>query len=130
MLSFLALEEKGLGGSIRGIGPLGLENIAPKGECSSIALFVDVMSKVIGILTICAILWFIIQFILGGFHWITASGDPKEIENARMQIIHAIIGLVIIFSAMIILSVVGLIFGVHILDMENLIKNIAVKKTC
>jgi hypothetical protein len=130
MFELLAVTQKDLGGGIRGIGVPGLENVGKGGECASIPLFVDIMSKIIGILTIAAILWFIIQFILGGFRWITASGDAKEIENARMQIIHAIVGLVIVFSALIILSVIGLIFGIKILDMEALIKTVGISSSC
>lgn len=109
-------------GPIRGIGTPGLEK--QTNADLAIPLFVDIMSKIIGILTIVAALWFIIQFILGAFKWMTASGDAKEIESARMQIIHAIIGFVIVLSALIVLSVVGYIFGINFLDLEGMIRKL------
>lgn len=106
-------------GNIRGNGPLGLEG---QGSASgAIPLFVNVMSNVIGILTLAAILWFVVQFILGAFRWITATGDAKAVEGARMQIIHAIIGLVLVFAALVLVGVIGVIFGIDVLDMQNII---------
>jgi hypothetical protein len=127
MFTLLALTEKRLGPGITGIGKIGGNGLT---GCDNITFFVDIISKVIGILTIAAVLWFVIQFILGGFSWMTASGDAKQIESARMQIIHAIIGLVIVFSAMIFLGLVGFVFGIQFLEMENLIRNIGVVKSC
>lgn len=126
MIELLAISEKGIAGEgIRGVGPLGLEG---KDAGSGIPLFVSVMSSVIGILTVCAILWFIFQFLLGAFKWITSSGDTKTVEAARMQIIHAVIGLVLVFGTMIVLAVIGTVFGIDLLDLQKLITTLGVKK--
>lgn len=121
MLTLLALTRDSLGGQIEGLGKIGGQGVEPAAQ---IPLFVDVMSKIIGILTVSAALWFVIQFILGAFRWITSSGDAKAVEGARMQIIHAIIGLVIVFGSLVMLSVIGRVMGVDLLDLERIIKSL------
>jgi len=40
-----------------------------------------------------------IMFIISGFYWITAAGDPKKIQTAKDIILYTIIGLIIVISA-------------------------------
>lgn len=42
---------------------------------------------------------FIILIILGGYNWLTASGNEQSVEKAKNTIIRAVIGLLIILSA-------------------------------
>ncbi|KKP91560.1 MAG: hypothetical protein UR94_C0015G0010 [Parcubacteria group bacterium GW2011_GWA2_36_10] len=42
---------------------------------------------------------FIIMIILAGFKWMTASGDPKKVEEARDNIKNAVIGLAVVLAA-------------------------------
>lgn len=122
MFTLLAqIQEKSLQGQLEGLGKIGGVGVTP---CQQIPLFVDIMSKIIGILTVSAALWFVIQFILGAFRWITSGGDAKAVEGARMQIIHAIIGMVIVFGALILLSVLGTIMGTDLLNLETIIKGL------
>lgn len=100
---------------IEGIGPLGGEG---KSALDLVyGLFPNIVSAVIGVLTAFAILWFILQFILGAFKWISSGGDSKSIESARNQIIQAVIGLLVVFLALIIVSILGGIFGIEVLDL-------------
>lgn len=121
MLTLLAEEIPA--GEIRGIGPLGLQG--QSGGCPGLPVFVDFFSKLIGVLTICAILWFVIQFILGGYKWLSSQGDSKSLEAARDQIMQSVIGLIFVLATLVILSVVGNIFGIDFLDLENLIKELS-----
>jgi uncharacterized membrane protein YidH (DUF202 family) len=50
--------------------------------------------------------------IWGGIQWILSAGDKHSVEQARMKIIYAVIGLVVSLSAFFILSIVGGIFGI------------------
>jgi hypothetical protein len=93
--------------------------------CNVGNFFGDTMSKVIGVLTAAAVLWFVLQFILGAYEWIAASGDPKSLENARTRIIHSIIGLVIAFTALIVTSFIGNLFGFDVLDIGKMINQIS-----
>lgn len=122
MLTLLAqLKPDNLGGQLEGLGKIGGVGVTPDAQ---IPLFVDIMSKIIGILTVSGALWFVIQFILGAFRWITSGGDAKAVEGARMQIIHAIIGMVIVFGSLIMLSLLGRIMGVDLLDLQNIIEDL------
>lgn len=55
--------------------------------------------------------------IWNGIRWIASGGDKQKVENARSGIIAAIIGLVIAFSAFLILSFALSFFG---LSLSNL----------
>ncbi len=42
---------------------------------------------------------FLILVVYGGIQWMVAEGDPKKVGKARGLIFHAIVGLIIVFSA-------------------------------
>jgi hypothetical protein len=51
--------------------------------------------------------------IWGGISWITSGGDKTKIQAARNKLLYAIVGLVIIFLSVFIISIVGNIFGLN-----------------
>ena len=53
-----------------------------------------ILSTVLGFLTIVAAIWFMIQFIIAGFNWISAGGDKNNTQAARQKMTNAVIGLV------------------------------------
>lgn len=67
-------------------------------------------------LFIIATLLCLFVLIWAGIQWITSGGDKAGIDKARKRITFAIVGLVVTFSAYLILSVVGNIVGVNPLD--------------
>ncbi len=70
------------------------------------------ISSIIGFMTISAFIWFIFQFLIGGFNWITSGGDKAKLQSARDRITHSIIGLIIVVISVAILSLVGQFFGI------------------
>lgn len=52
----------------------------------------------------------LIYFIWAAFEWITAGSDSGKLEKARLKIIHASIGLIILVSSFTIVSFVGELF--------------------
>lgn len=50
---------------------------------------------------------FFLLIIYGGFKWMTARGNEKEVNDAKELIYSSIIGIVIIFSAYILTSYIG-----------------------
>ena len=110
-----------LAANICGFGPLGL---CDKGsEQGAATIFDNVMSKTIGFLTICAVLWFVLQFFLGAFKWISSGGDSKAVEGARHQITHAVVGLILVFIALVVVQLLAELFGFSgLLDLDNIIK--------
>lgn len=55
-----------------------------------------------------------IYLLLGGFKYITASGDVKATQEASKQITGAIIGLVIIIASYSFVSIISIVIGVPI----------------
>lgn len=100
------------GNQITGPGPLG----SPGGFGDAVNKFTSVISKVIGLLTVAAIVFFVFQFLMGAISWIGAGGDKQKIEQAQKRMTGGLVGLVIVFFALILASVVGLIFGIDILN--------------
>lgn len=78
--------------------------------------FNNVLQTVFTIFFIVAIIFFMWNFIFGGIRFINSSGDPKNVETARIQITNAFIGLAVIFSLYAILKLVGTVFGITGLD--------------
>lgn len=70
------------------------------------------ISSIIGFMTISAFIWFIFQFLIGGFNWITSGGDKAKLQSARDRITHSIIGLIIVVISVAVLSLVGQFFGI------------------
>jgi len=103
-------EKVSLGGSIggEGLGPFG--NISFTGT-SAMGKFTGAISAIIGLLTIVAALWFLIQVTIGGISWITAAGDKAKLTQARDRISNAFIGLVVVVAGWAIIALAGQFFG-------------------
>ncbi len=117
MFTFLAQVPNRLGGNVSGVGPLG----NPTDVFSELPKLV---STIIGVMTVSAILWFIFQFILGGYKWISSAGDSKTLEAARTQLTQAIVGLIIVFGTLVLVSVLGNAFGVDVLNLERMLRQL------
>ncbi|GMR03305.1 MAG: hypothetical protein BMS9Abin21_138 [Thermodesulfovibrionia bacterium] len=55
-----------------------------------------------------------IVLLVGGFKYITSSGDPKNVEAARRTLTYAILGFVLVASAYLILRFIGEFTGAEI----------------
>lgn len=55
-----------------------------------------------------------IMFIVAGFYFVTAAGDPAKIETAKKMILWALIGLLIVFCAKGLIMALAEIFGVDL----------------
>lgn len=73
------------------------------------------VSAAIGIILVVAGVVFFFMLVIGGIRWITSGGDKGQTESARSQITAALIGLVIVFSAWAILTLIRAFFGVDLL---------------
>lgn len=109
-------------GQIEGKGPLGLEDAALE---ESAPLLNQVISTTIGILTVIATLWFIIQFFIGAVGIIASGGDKTQLDAARNKITYGLIGLVVVVVAVFLVSLIGTILGIeNILNPANFVINI------
>lgn len=93
-------------GGYKGFGPLGTGS-----PDQAISTFTYFISSVIGLMTIVAVIWFVFTFFIGAIGIITAGGDKAAVEAARKKITNGIIGLVIVVSAIAIISFVGYLLG-------------------
>ena len=82
--------------------------------------FATVISNIIGLLTICAGLWFGFQLIIGAYAWMSSGGDKAQLEAARNRITHAFIGLLVVVSAIAVIGVFGKFLGLDILNFSKL----------
>lgn len=106
MKTIFAQELGRIGGD--GLGPFanvsggteGLQNIS------------KLVSGIIGFMTISAFIWFIFQFLIGGFNWITSGGDKAKLQSARDRITNSLIGLIVVVISWAMLSLAGQFFGV------------------
>lgn len=81
----------------------------------------SVASKTLGVLTICASIWFIVQFVVGAFKWLASGGDKGNVESAKEHLTHAVIGLTIVVISYVLIALVGTILGLDILNPQKLI---------
>lgn len=81
-------------------GPSG-ENIAP--TIRNIVVFFVVLAVIIALL----------YLVYGGIKWITSRGEKTEVEAARNHIIAAVVGLIVVFLAIFIISIVLSAFGLN-----------------
>jgi len=61
-------------------------------------------------LVVAAVIFFF-MLVIGGIRWILSGGDKGQTEAARSQITAALIGLVIVFAAWAIATLIGNLFG-------------------
>jgi hypothetical protein len=111
-----------------GLGPVGAKagSLTGSGALDAIA---SVVSSVIGFMTIAAGIWFIFQFLIGGYTWLSSMGDKHRLEEARNRIVNALIGLVIVVGGWGILALVGQFFGIDFLinNSGTIMNNLIIK---
>ncbi|MFZ5534642.1 MAG: hypothetical protein ACOY3M_00630 [Patescibacteria group bacterium] len=100
----LALELGQIGG--QGLGPFGSN---PGDGLTGIT---GMVSSTIGVMTIAAGIWFLFQFIIGGFNWINAGGDKAKLQAARDRLTNSLVGLIIVTAGWAVLAVAGTFLNV------------------
>ena len=80
--------------------------------------FQEFIPKLIGIAYAIGAIIFVFMIIIGGIQWIVSGGDKMSVENARKRIMHAIIGLLILFAVWAIIKLIEGFFGISILSLD------------
>lgn len=107
-------------GGNQGFGPWG--DVGKSTEISTSAnAFTGIISKVIGVMTIVAGLWFILQFVIAGFNYMQAGGDSAKVRDAGAKITNAAIGLLTVVASYAIISLFGKMLGFDILNPQDII---------
>jgi hypothetical protein len=106
-------------GSLTGLGTTVATGIDATVKASNL------VSQIIGVLTIFAFIWFGFQIILAGYQFISSSGDPKKAETARKRLTDGILGLLIVVVALGVSSLIASLLGVsNVFDLEKLFPQI------
>ena len=109
-------------GELHGPGPAvptDPENGAALGESMA-----HLISVVIGLFTLAAGLWFLLQLILGGYNYMSAGGNKEKAQVASQKITQALIGLVIVVLAIFIINLLGYILNIDFLNVGEVIQNL------
>ena len=101
------------GGPIEGPGPFGT-GITDAGSISSKTG--QLISTLVGSITVIGGLAFVVFFFLGALKWISAGGDKGKVSEAQSQMTNGVIGLVAITAAYFIIGIVGGVLGLDILN--------------
>jgi len=112
------------------LGTIGADDLGPFGTgtdgVSALTGISKIVSSVIGVITIAAGIWFLIQFLLGGFGFITSGGDKAKLQTARDKLTNALIGIIVVVASWAIVALAGTFFGVDFLisDPSGLIERL------
>lgn len=88
------------------------------------SLLTKFISTAIGIMTIIAFIWFIFQFFIGAISWLGSGGDKAKLQEAQKKITTAFIGLIIVISAIFLIKIFSVIFGIDFLNLTDLINTL------
>lgn len=108
MIKTIFAQELGRIGQGDGLGPFA--NVSSGSE--GLQNVTKLVSSIIGVMTVAAFIWFIFQFLIGGFNWITSGGDKAKLQSARDRITNSIIGLIVVVISWSMLSLAGQFFGI------------------
>lgn len=78
--------------------------------------FSDIVGGLLALALLVAAIIFFFMLVIGGVRWILSGGDKAQAEGARSQITAALVGLVIVFAAWAIASLIGIFFNVDIFN--------------
>lgn len=82
------------------------------------------ISQLIGVLSLSAVVYFVIQIILAGYGFISSGGDEKKMEMNRAKLTNGILGLVIVIIAVGLGSLLAKLLGINNpLDLQTMFKN-------
>lgn len=110
-------------GILKGLGPLGLETLEDITKEGVFTLFNDLISTIIGLMTVVAGIYFLFLVIIAGYQWMTSGGDKAGMEAARNKLTYAVIGLVVVVAAFALISIIGTLMGIDFLKPGEILKN-------
>lgn len=80
--------------------------------------FQKFLPSIVGIIFTIGFITFFFVFLLGAIQWISSGGDKAAVDAARGKITNAIIGVVILISAIAIVKLIEQFFGINILVLD------------
>lgn len=117
---YLAQLNLGRIGEGEGFGPFSGLDLSNVSEAAS--AFASIISKIIGLMTVIAGIWFFFILLIGAFGYLTAGGDSEKIKSATKRIGNGLTGLIVIVLAYAFISLIGRMLGLDILNPQDVIK--------
>jgi hypothetical protein len=77
-----------------------------------------VLTNILTIIFVVATLAVLVMLIIGAFNWITSGGDKEKVGAAQKRITQALAGFVVLALAFLIVTVVGRIININVLDLK------------
>ena len=121
LAKIIELPKIGGGKGEEGFGPWGwLGGVKDVGEAAR--EFASIISKIIGIMTVVAGIWFFFILLIGAFGYLSAGGDSEKIKSATKRIGNGLTGLIVIVLAYAFISLIGRMLGLDILNPQDVIE--------
>jgi len=76
-------------------------------------------SNLIGLLTVVASVYFVFQFVMGAFNWVSAGGEQSKVQKAREKMTQSTIGLIVIVMTYGLVGLIGSVVGLDLLRPAN-----------
>lgn len=112
------------------LGPIGGKDFGPLANISESGpgiIIAQIISNVLGFMTIGAGIWFLFQAIIAGYNYLSAGGDKAKIESSGRRLTNSLIGMAIVVAAYGLLGLMGKFLGVNFLEINDFIKKITPK---
>ena len=101
-----------VGEPLTGVGEIGNPGTAD----NAAKLFNNIISSIIGLITIIAGIWFVFLLITGAIGIMSAGGDKTALEGARRRITTGLIGLIVVVAGIFLVELIGILLGLKILE--------------
>lgn len=90
--------------------------LLPKGvPTGGIEMGNNILVTFIELIFVGAILFSLFSLIRGGINIITSGGQKEKFQQGRERVRYAIIGLAVVFSSLLLISIIGSFFGINFL---------------
>jgi len=119
-VNYLAQAPLGRIGLGEGFGPFSGLGLGDVSEAAS--AFASILSKIIGVMTVIAGIFFFFILLAGAFGYLSAGGDSEKIKSATQRITNGLTGLIVIILAYAFISLIGSILGLDILNPQDVIE--------
>jgi len=92
----------------------------PKGQFTPLndITIEGLISAAITISLVVASVLFVFNLITGGIKFIISGGDKERTENAKRQLVNALIGIFVVFTSWALLNFASQFFGINLLSFE------------
>lgn len=96
----------------------------PKSNTEATTMLEKLISQLIGVLTIVAVIFFVVQIIFAGYGFMSSEGDQKKMEDNRHKLTNSVMGLFIVIVAIGIGTLISKLLGLNNpLDLNTLFTN-------